>query len=131
MYKRQPYGQDAAVSYGYLDLKFRNDFDFPIYTYAKVVSDRVYVYIYGDTKAKNYIVKINPEIVETIEPKTEEVYDEKLTPGTRLDMQKGRKGYKVNTYKTIIKNGKVISKTKITSDHYRKKDYIYKVGPSE
>ncbi|WP_333657488.1 VanW family protein, partial [Tissierella praeacuta] len=48
-----PYGQDAAVSYGYLDLKFRNDFDFPIYTYAKVVSDRVYVYIYGDTKAKN------------------------------------------------------------------------------
>lgn len=126
-----PYGQDAAVSYGYLDLKFRNDFDFPIYTYAKVVSDRVYVYIYGDTKAKNYIVKINPEIVETIEPKTEEVYDEKLAPGTRLDMQKGRKGYKVNTYKTIIKNGKVISKTKITSDHYRKKDYIYKVGPSE
>ncbi|MBU5256683.1 VanW family protein [Tissierella praeacuta] len=126
-----PYGQDAAVSYGYLDLKFRNDFDFPIYTYAKVVSDRVYVYIYGDTKAKNYVVKINPEIVETIEPKTEEVYDEKLAPGTRLDMQKGRKGYKVNTYKTIIKNGKVISKTKITSDHYRKKDYIYKVGPSE
>jgi len=46
-------------------------------------------------------------------------------------MQKGRKGYKVDTYKTIIKNGKVISKTKITSDHYRKKDYIYKVGPSE
>ncbi|WP_313232210.1 VanW family protein [Tissierella praeacuta] len=126
-----PYGQDAAVSYGYLDLKFRNDFDFPIYTYAKVVSDRVYVYIYGDTKAKNYVVKINPEIVETIEPKTEEVYDEKLAPGTRLDMQKGRKGYKVNTYKTIIKNGKVISKTKITSDYYRKKDYIYKVGPSE
>ncbi|SHE74474.1 G5 domain-containing protein [Tissierella praeacuta DSM 18095] len=129
--KYVPYGQDAAVSYGYLDLKFRNDFDFPIYTYAKVVSDRVYVYIYGDTKAKNYVVKINPEIVETIEPKTEEVYDEKLAPGTRLDMQKGRKGYKVDTYKTIIKNGKVISKTKITSDHYRKKDYIYKVGPSE
>ncbi|WP_313757541.1 VanW family protein [Tissierella sp.] len=113
-----PYGQDAAVSYGYLDLKFRNDFDFPIYTY-------------GDTRVKNYAVKINPEIIETIEPKTEEVYDEKLTPGTRLDMQKGRKGYKVNTYKTIIKNGKAISKTKITSDHYRKKDYIYKIGPNE
>ncbi len=125
-----PFGQDAAVSYGYLDLKFRNDFDFPIYTYAKVVGDRVYVSIYGDTKAKNYAVKITPEIVETIPPRTEEIYDEKLAPGTKIDIQKGRTGYKVKTYKSIIKNGKVLSRQQITIDHYRKKDYIYKVGPA-
>lgn len=124
-----PYGQDAAVSYGYLDLKFRNNFDFPIYTYGKVVGDRVYIYIYGDTKAKNYIVKITPEIAETIQPKTEMIIDDKLQPGTKVALQKGRIGYKVKTYKTIIKNGKVISKTQISTDIYRKKDYIYKVGP--
>lgn len=125
-----PYGQDAAVSYGYLDLKFRNDFDFPIYTYAKVVGDRVHVYIYGDTKAKNYNIKITPEIVETIHPKTEEIFDEKLAPGTKIALQKGRTGYTVKTYKAIIKNGKVLSKQQVTVDHYRKKDYIYKVGPA-
>ena len=125
-----PYGQDAAVSYGYLDLKFRNDFDFPIYTYAKVVGDRVNIYIYGDTKTKNYNVKITPEIIETIPPKTEKIYDAKLSPGTTIDIQKGRTGYKVKTYKSIIKNGKVVSRTQITVDHYRKKDYIYKVGPA-
>lgn len=124
-----PFGQDAAVSYGYLDLKFRNDFDFPIYTYTKTVGDRVYVYIYGDTKTKNYNIKINPVIVETIQPKTEEIVDNSLMPGERIDIQKGRIGYKVVTYKSIIKDGKAISKKQITQDHYRKKDNIYKKGP--
>lgn len=124
-----PYGQDAAVAYGYLDLKFRNDFDFPIYTYAKVVGDNLYIYIYGDTKSKDYTVKIKPEIVEKIFANTEEIFDSTLIPGTKIDVQKGRTGYKVNTYKSIIKDGKVISKKQITTDHYRKKDYIYKIGP--
>ena len=43
-------------------------------------------------------------------------------------IQSGRTGYKVVTYKSIIKNGKVLSKEQITKDHYRKKDYIYKTG---
>lgn len=124
-----PYGQDAAVAYGYLDLKFKNDFDFPIYTYTKLTEDRVHVYIYGDTKAKDYTVKINPQIVETIHPKKEEIHDEALEPGALIELQKGRTGYKVNTYKSIIRDGKLVSKTQITQDHYRKKDYIYKVGP--
>lgn len=124
-----PYGQDAAVAYGYLDLKFRNDFDFPIYTYAKVVGDSVYIYIYGDTRSKDYTVKIKPEIVDKIFANTEEIFDSTLLPGTKIDIQKGRTGYKVNTYKTIIKDGKIISNKQITTDHYRKKDYIYKIGP--
>lgn len=124
-----PYGQDAAVAYGYLDLKFRNDFNFPIYTYAKVVGDSVYIYIYGDTKSKDYTVKIKPEIVEKIFANNEEIFDSTLIPGTKIDVQKGRTGYKVKTYKSIIKDGKVISKKQITTDHYRKKDYIYKIGP--
>lgn len=124
-----PYGQDAAVSYGYLDLKFRNDFDFPIYTYSKITGNQIYIYIYGDINTKNYQVKINPQIVETIQPKTETIYDGKLSPGEKINIQKGRTGYKVNTYKTIMKNGKVVSKKQITTDHYRKKDYIYKIGP--
>ena len=68
-----PIGQDAAVAYGYLDLKFKNNFDFPIFIDSKVVGDRVYVYIYGDTTVKDYTVKITPQIVETIQPKTEQI----------------------------------------------------------
>ena len=123
-----PIGQDAAVAYGYLDLKFKNNFDFPIFIDSKVVGDRVYVYIYGDTTVKDYTVKITPQIVETIQPKTEVKFDSTLEPGENIVIQSGRTGYKVVTYKSIIKNGKVLSKEQITKDHYRKKDYIYKTG---
>lgn len=123
------YGQDAAVAYGYLDLKFRNDFDYPVYIDTKTTNERVYIYIYGDLKGKDYTVKIEPEIIDTIKGEVEEIYDGNLGPGEKLDIQKGRTGYKVKTYKSIIKNGKTINKKEITQDYYRQRNYIYKIGP--
>lgn len=127
--KYVPKGQDAAVATGYLDLVFRNDFDFPVYTLSKVVEDRVYFYIYGDTTKKNYTIKIEPELLEKIDYSVTETLDESVAPGTKQLVQDGRTGYKVKTYKTIIKDGKVINKNQITSDYYRERNYIYKVGP--
>ena len=124
-----PKGTDGAVASGYLDLKFRNDYDFPVYTYSKIVGNRVYFYIYGDTTVKNYTVKIEPQLIETIPYKEKEIYDATLEPGAREMTQEGRNGYKVKTYKSIIKNGKVIDRKQITYDYYREKDFIYKVGP--
>ncbi len=124
-----PKGQDAAVATGYLDLVFRNDYDFPVYTLSKVVGDRLYFYIYGDTRKKNYTVKIEPEILEKIDYNITETLDETVAPGERKLVQDGRTGYKVKTYKTIIRDGKIINKTPITSDYYRERNYIYKVGP--
>ncbi len=122
------FGQDAAVSYGYLDLKFRNDFDFPIYIHSKIIGDRIHFYVYGDKNAKDYTVKIESEIVETIPAKEEIVVDKNLAPGTKELVQQGRTGYKVNTYKSIVKNGKVVSKDLITRDFYRPRNFIYRVS---
>lgn len=124
-----PYGQDAAVSYGYLDLKFKNNFDFPVFIYSEILEDKVYIYVYGDIKDKNYRIKITPYIVEVIKPETEVLFDESLLPDERIDIQSGRTGYKVITYKSVIRGGKEVSKELITKDHYRKRNYIYKVGP--
>lgn len=125
-----PRGQDGAVATGYLDLKFKNDYDFPIYLNSKVVGDRVYFYIYGDTKAKDYTIKIEPELIATIPYNTKEIFDATALPGSRQLVQEGRTGYKVRTYKSIIKNGVVISREQISYDYYRERDYIYKVGPA-
>ena len=124
-----PKGQDAAVATGYLDLVFKNEFDFPVYTLSKIVGDRVYFYIYGDTTKKNYTVKIEPELLEKIDYTVTENLDESVAPGAKQLVQDGRTGFKVKTYKTIIKDGKIINKTPITSDYYRERNYIYKVGP--
>ncbi len=124
-----PYGQDAAVAYGYLDLKFRNDFDFPILTYAELVGDKLNIYVYGDKDARDYGVKITAQIVEVIRPDTEILFDMSLEPNERVDIQKGRIGYRVVTYKSILKDGEEMSKELITKDHYRKRNHIYKIGP--
>lgn len=124
-----PKGTDGAVAQGYLDLKFKNDFDFPIYTDSKVVGNTIHFYIYGDTKTKDYTVKIEPELIATIPYKIQEIYDETVPVGTRVMTQEGRTGYKVKTYKTIIRAGNVVERKLITSDYYRERDFIYKVGP--
>lgn len=125
-----PKGQDAAVARGYLDLVFKNEFDFPVYTVSKVVGDTLTFKIYGDTTKKDYTVKIEPELLEKIDYTVIENLDETLAPGTKQLEQDGRTGYKVKTYKTIIKDGKIIKKTPITQDYYRERNYIYKVGPT-
>jgi len=123
------YGQDAAVSFGSLDLKFRNDFDFPIYIHTQVSSDNIYIYIYGDVNTKNYNVKIDSELIEKVEPVVETVLDNSLKPGEKVLHQAGRIGYKTKTYKSIIKNGKVVKKELLHSDYYKPRKYIYKIGP--
>src|SRR5699024_6884105 len=55
-------GMDAAVAEGWKDLKFRNDFDFPVYLSAKTSGDQVYFYVYGDKNAKDYQIKIESKL---------------------------------------------------------------------
>lgn len=40
-------GRDAAIAGDYLDLKFKNDYDYPIYIGSKLANNRVYFYIWG------------------------------------------------------------------------------------
>lgn len=47
-----PKGRDATVSYNALDLKFRNDYDAPVYIKAYVSGNTLTVKMYGDKEAK-------------------------------------------------------------------------------
>lgn len=125
-----PKGRDGAVATGYLDLKFKNDYEFPIYIKAIIVGRTLEFQIYGDTTVKDYTVKIEPELVETVQYKVQEQIDNNAAPGSRQLIQEGRTGYKVRTYKSIIKDGKVIEREEITFDYYPMRDHIYKIGPA-
>lgn len=122
------FGQDAAVAYGYLDLKFRNDFDYPIYIDSGVSGGRVYFRIYGDKKARDYTVRIDSQTVETIAAKVKNISDNSLPSGKKEVVQQGRTGYRVNTYKSIIRNGKTVSRDLITKDYYKPREFIYRIG---
>lgn len=121
-------GRDAAVASGYLDLKFKNTFDYPIYMTSKLVGNRVYFYVYGDASSRDYTVRISEEITEFKPFTTKEILDETMEAGTEKIEQQGRNGYKSKTYKSIIKDGKVISSKQINSDYYRERQHIVKHG---
>ncbi len=121
-------GMDAVVTDGPLDLKFRNDFDFPIYISTVSTNSYQTISIYGDQAAKDYQVRISTELVETIAAKTETINDPNLVEGKRLVETPGRDGYRTVTYKTRIRNGEVIDSKQISQDYYHPANFVYRVG---
>lgn len=121
-----PLGEDATVSYGSLDFRFKNSTDYPV----KIVSDSsggtLRMTIIG-TKVTDQSVTTERKIVATYKPETIEEKDATLTVGTTKVKQAGQTGYKVETYKVITENGKT-TRVKIGTSTYKKKDRIILVG---
>lgn len=122
-------GLDAVVAGDYLDLKFKNEFDYPVYIDAKVVDRKVTFKIYGDKANKDYVIEMQPKLTQVIPHRVKEVVKNDMKPGSRKLAQQGRDGYKVVTYKHKVKDGKVIETKQVNSDYYRERDTIYNVGP--
>lgn len=121
-------GTDAVVTDGALDLVFRNDFDFPVYFSTYVTDKSITITAYGDVNVKDYTVSIKPDIVETIPFETEEVLDPELDEGKTEITSNGRNGYRVNTYKSKVKNNNVIETKLITQDYYKPAKRVVKKG---
>lgn len=123
-----PKGQDCAVWRGTKNLRFKNDFDFPIYIDSSVTKNKVTFYVYGDKTKKDYDISFKSEIVEVIKSETIEKVDSSLKPGERVVDFKGYDGYRVVTNKIITKDGKVISNKQFTKNYYPKRDTIVRVS---
>lgn len=124
-----PYGLDAAVNDSNMDLKFRNDFDYPIYINGKMNSKEVTFVIYGDAKKKDQEFKFDSKVISTTKHGVQEVYDASLSKRARKLQREGRDGLKVESYKHIYdKSGKLIETKLLNQDTYPVIDAIYKVG---
>ena len=124
-------GLDAVVAGDFLDLKFKNDFDYPIYISTAIVGKSVTFKIYGDKDNMDYTVEMQPKITNVIPHKVTQVVKSNLKPGTKKLEQEGRDGYKVTTYKHKVKDGKVIETKTMSTDYYRERDTVYHIGPKE
>ena len=85
--------------------------------------------IYGVKEEVEYEVKLEPVVLSYIPYKTQYVTDTSLAKGEQVIKQKGSNGCKTVTYKYLIKNGNVISKTEISRDTYNAVPKIVNVGP--
>lgn len=123
------FGLDATVAWGYLDYKFKNTYDFPIYLEGYLTNNKVVFNVYGNKESlggKTY--DIVAEIVKRNEPSIKVVEDANLYVGKEEWETKPITGYIVNSYRVTYQNGAVISKEFIDKDTYAKVDGVKKVG---
>ena len=122
-------GLDATVSYGYLDYKFKNTYDFPIYIEGITAGKVVTYTIYGDPAALNgKKYEMANEILGVYPPETKEVPDPTLPEGERVAEGGAMTGYKVNSYQITYENGVEVNRELVATDNYAKVDSIVKVG---
>lgn len=113
-----PEGRDATVSWGALDFKFKNNRKYPIKIEANVGDGVATINIYGIKQDDDCTVIIDSGVTSIIASKTEYQIDSSLKKGEEVITQNGSNGCTSETYKTLLRNGTVVSKTLISSDTY-------------
>ncbi len=123
-----PLGEDATVSWGGPDFRFKNNTKYPIKIIASQSGGSCNMKLVG-TKTSDKKVSLNTEILSTLNYETVEKTDSSLSPGERKTSQSGTTGYKTVTYKTITENGQSTT-VKANNSYYKKRDKIVLVGPA-
>ncbi len=123
-----PEGRDATVSWGAVDFKFKNNRKYPIKIESVAEDGVVTVNVYGIKQEDDCIVVIESKVTNIIECKTEYQIDQSLEKGTEIVSQNGENGCTSETYKTLLKNGIIMSKTLISQDTYNALPTIIKTN---
>ncbi len=115
-----PYGQDATVSYGSTDFRFKNSTRWPVKIEAGITKNNdVFFTFVGTNETPEKKVMISQDIVKTIPFTTKYIDDPNMAEGKTSVRQDGKDGYVVDTFKTIKIDGKVISETKLHRSTYQ------------
>ena len=114
-----PKGQDATVSYGTIDFKFKNNTKCPIKISASANNGKVEISILGTKPEKQKTVKIINTVTETNEPEIEEVPDKNLLTGNKKVISKGKTGYRVETVRKVYEDGIEVKSEKMSGSIYK------------
>lgn len=102
-------GMDATVVYPHVDLKLRNEYDFPVVIHYQVTRGKSVVEILGRERPYDKIV-YEREVQEELEFETVTREDESMPIGSMVVDQYGFFGYKVAKIRKYLKDGKVVKR---------------------
>lgn len=115
-----PLGMDAAVSYGYADLKFKNNTNYPIRIDASVSDSNVLTFrIVGTNLYPDVKVKLISRVVSVTRATTQYIDDPNLPAGTEVVVDKGMDGAVVDTYVQVYNGKDLLKDYKIHQSVYR------------
>ena len=123
-----PAGKDATVVWGSQDFKFVNSRKYPVRIVATVEGGNATIQVWGIKEDVEYDISIETKKVATIAFTTQYVQDASLPAGQQKVVQAGSNGRKVEAYKVMRLNGKVVSTTLLSRDTYNAMQRIVNVG---
>jgi vancomycin resistance protein YoaR len=126
-----PMGLDATVVDRYLDFKFRNNTDGYLYLACWVDKGKVHAAVFGGKREEDIQVKLRTEVLEVIEEETDIVIDRTLSPGQQVVEKEGRKGYRIKTYRQVIRDGRPEAEEVLSVDFYKPEKGLIRKGPDK
>ncbi len=114
-----PKGQDATVSYGTLDFKFKNNTVKPIKVVVSAKGGICRAYIYGSKPDVARKVELSHSILSQSNPTDNITYNNDLDEGTRKVTSKGKTGYVVDSVRRVFENGVEVKSEKLTRSTYK------------
>lgn len=122
--------RDAAIAGDTKDLKFKNNYDDPIYIAGEIDDqNRLTFTIYGkDTREKGRSVEFESETISTEEYGTTYKEDSEAPIGSMESSGSPHTGKEARLWKIVYKDGKEVSRDVINNSSYNKSDRIVKVG---
>ncbi len=100
-------GMDAAIAGDYMDFKFTNDTEYPIYIEGYAGGGNISFAIYGhDERPENRTISFESKVIETYEPgDPEEEKDPELEKGEKETERNAYTGYYVELWKHVYVDG--------------------------
>lgn len=124
-----PLGRDATLWYGSKDLKFKNTSDKYVYVQINTTSTSITVNIFGTKGIYDYVIE--SDVTERLEIPVKVIQDSSLPAGKEIIEANGAYGYKAVAYLIKKKDGKVISRTKLSNDRYKPMERTVRVGTAK
>lgn len=111
---------DAAIAGTYKDLKFRNDYDFPVYIEGYCKNGIITFNIYGvETRAANRTIRFENEILSTNDPDTVYTLSSNVELGTYKKTSSEYIGYTARLWKIISIDGVDQEKVQMNRSTYK------------
>ncbi len=125
-----PAGQDATIAEGYIDLKIKNNTEYPVKFEAKTNGRTLVCKVFG-VKEDGIKVELYHQTTNTFEPETEKTANPEIPEGYKKTIEKGSGGYSIASTRVVKKNGEEIKREKLTNSVYRAANFEIEVNPKD
>lgn len=122
--------RDAAIAGGYMDFRFKNSYDTPIYIYSEIDDEnRLTFIIYGkETRPENRTIEFESETISIEEYKVTYQENPGMSLGNMEYTGNPHSGRDACLWKIVYEDGVEVSREKFNTSYYMKVDEVVEVG---